>query len=157
MGTTANRIVNERRTVQAGDIQAAGTHRLEPIRSREDPKGDLKRKKKHWLQDTVTKTKELHDKAQARYMKNYDASLRKQSAFILEKDYMYLRVERKNHKDHLHKLALVAEGPSEVIKIDDKMVFIEKADHSVENVSRSQIVFVPKRKPKKKVERHFNQ
>lgn len=62
---------------------------------REEPKGDLKPKWKHWLQNTLNKTKEQLDKAHARYKNNYDASLRMQLEFIHEDDYVFLRIKRK--------------------------------------------------------------
>ena len=126
---------------------------LKPIPSREEPTGNFKRKWKHWLVDTMKKTKERLDKAKARYEKNYDARLRNQSEVIHEDDYVFLRVERKNPKDHRHKLAPVAEGPFQVTKVDGNTVNIEKAVRSVETVSRSRVVLAPKPASEDEVEK----
>lgn len=74
----------------------------------------------------MKKTKEQLDKPQVRYKKNYDSRLRMQSEVINVDDYVYPRVERKNPKDHRHKLALVEEGPSKVVNVDDNTVVIER-------------------------------
>ena len=117
---------------------------LKPMPTNEEPQGDFKKKWKHWLQDTMSKTKEQLQKAQARYKKNYDKRLRKQSEVIREDDYVYLRVERKNPKDHRHKLAPVVEGPFRVTKATGNTATIERKDRSVEKVSRSRVVLAPR-------------
>lgn len=55
---------------------------------REEPKSDFKREWKHWVQDTMWKTKDRLDQVQARYKKKYDARLRKQSGVLHEDDYV---------------------------------------------------------------------
>ena len=117
---------------------------LKPMPTTEEPRGDFKQKWKHWLQDTMLKTKERLTKAQARYKKNFDARLRKQRENITVDDYVYLRVERKDPTEHRHKLAAIAEGPYRVTKADDATVVIERPDRSVEKVSRSRVVLAPK-------------
>lgn len=92
----------------------------------------------------MTKTKERLDKIQARYKKNYDARLRKQSEVINKDENVYLRFERKNTKGHLHKRAPVSECPYKATKTYYNTIAIEKTDRSVENVSRSQVVPAPK-------------
>ena len=59
---------------------------------------------------------------------------------------MYLRVERRDEREHRHKLAAVAEGPYRVIEVKDSNVVIEKEDNNVERVSRSRVVLAPKPK-----------
>lgn len=49
------------------------------------------------------------DLKKARWKKNYDARLQKQSELIRVDDYMYLRVERKNLKQYRLKRAPIAE------------------------------------------------
>lgn len=88
--------------------KAPGPVALKPMTSCEKPNGDFKRKWKHWIQETNTKTKERLDKAQARYRKIYDARLRKKSEAIHEDYYVYLTVELKKPKDRRRKLTPVA-------------------------------------------------
>ena len=61
-------------------------------------------------------------------------------------DDVYLRVERKDDTETRHKLAPIAEGPFPVKKVDqeNKTVFLERPDKTVENVSRSRVVLAPK-------------
>ena len=80
---------------------------------------------------------------QTRYKRNYDNRLRKQSEKIQEDDYVYLRVERRDEREHRHKLAAVAEGPYRVIETKENTVVIERQDKSVERVSRSRVVLAP--------------
>lgn len=126
-----------------------GTITLKPMHSREQQKGELKRRWKHWIQDTLKKTKDRLEKVQVRYKKKYDA--------IHEDDYVHLRVERKNPKEHRHKLAPIAEGRYKVTNVDDKTVAIEKTDRSVENVSRSRVLIVTKPQTENEVGTFFNQ
>ena len=116
---------------------------LKPM-PREDKHPDFKRKWKHWLQETMHRTKKRLAQAQARYKRDYDRRLRRQDETIQAGDHVYLRVERKNAKDHRHKLAPVAEGPYRVSKSEGNTVVIELDDRSVERVSRSRVVLAPK-------------
>ena len=84
------------------------------------------------------------EKAQASCKKNDDARIRKGPEVIQEDDYLYLRLELKNPKDHRHKLASVAEGPLQVTKVDDNKVVMKNTDQSVEIVSRSRVVLAPR-------------
>lgn len=121
--------------------------------SRKDPEVDFKRKWKHCLQDTMTKTKEQPDKAQEKQKKKYDARLRKQSDAIHEYDYAYLMVKRKIPKYHRRNFAPVAEGPFKVTNVNDNTIFIEKTDQTVENVSRSRLVLEIKLEMEKEVQK----
>lgn len=75
---------------------------------------------------TMKNKNERLDKAQARYKKNYDERLRKQSEVIHGGDFLYLKVEQKNPKDHRHKLAQTIEGPYKVNEVDNNTVFLLK-------------------------------
>jgi len=124
---------------------------LKPMPTKEEPQGDFKRKWKHWLQETMHRTRTRLLKSQERYKRNYDSRLRKQVEVVKQGDYVFLRVERKNPKDHRHKLAPIAEGPFLVTKTDKNTVVIERSDRSVEKVSRSRVVLAPKPKTKEEV------
>ena len=117
---------------------------IEPVPSKVTRPKAFKEKWKRWLQDTLSNAKKRLDSAQARAKRNYDRRLRKQKETIQEGDFVYLRVERKNAADHRHKLAPVAEGPFRVTKTTGNTVVIERADRSVERVSRSRVVLAPK-------------
>lgn len=43
-------------------------------------------------------------------------------------EYVYPKVERRNPKEHRHKLAPVVEGPYKVRKFDNNIAVIEKTD-----------------------------
>lgn len=107
---------------------------LKRLPSCEEAQGDLKRKWKHRLQDTMTNKKRL-DKSQAPYKNKYDARLRKQLKVIQENNYVYFRVEGKNTNDHKHKLAPIAEDPYKLTKFDMNAIVFEKTDHSIEKLS----------------------
>lgn len=124
---------------------------LKPMTSREEPKGHVRSMWKNWLQDTLKKAKDLLDKDQARYKKNYNARLRKKSEVIHEEYYVYLRVERKNRNDHRHKLAPVSKEPDKVAKFDDSTVIIKKTYWSIENISRSPVFIAPKPQTEREV------
>lgn len=100
---------------------------LKTMPLREELQGDFKREWKHWLQDTLKKTKERLDKARARYNNDYNARLRMQAEVIRADDYEYLWVERKNPTYHKHKLEPVAKGPCKLVNADAHAVTIEKA------------------------------
>lgn len=71
-------------------------------------------------------------KAKTKYKKNYDARLRKKSEVIHVEEYVYLRVERNNSKEHYHNLAPISESPYKVTKGDQNKYVIEKTEQSVE-------------------------
>lgn len=64
---------------------------------------------------------------------------------IREDGYVCLKIERKNRRDHQHKLAHVTEGPSKVMNADTHAVAIEKANRFVERVSRLRAILAPSR------------
>ncbi len=116
---------------------------LEPQPSIERTPAEAKSQWKAWLGKALSEAKGRLERAQARYKKNYDARLRRQSERIKKNDYVYVRVERRDEKEHRHKLAAVAEGPYRVIETKDTTVTIEKDDKSVERLSRSRVVAAP--------------
>ena len=115
---------------------------LKPL-PKEEPRGDFKKQWKHWLVDTMAKTRERLTKAQARYKKSYDARLRIQRENINVGDHVYLRVERRNPDEHRQKLAPIAEGPYKVNKTDEHTIVIERPKRTVDKVSRSRVVLAP--------------
>lgn len=119
--------------------------------SHEEPKGDFKRTWKHCLNETIKKSKERLENAQTRCEKNYDARLHKKQEVIHDDDYVFIRVEPKNPKDHRHKLASIAEGLFKVTNVDGNMITIEETDRSVEIVSRSRVVLATTTKTEKEV------
>ena len=104
--------------------------------TREELQGDFKRKWNYWLQETMHRTRRRLLKSQQRYKRNYDARVRNQAGVVKKGDYVFLRVERKNPKDHRHNLALIVDGPYFVTKTDRNTVVLERSDHLVEKVSR---------------------
>ena len=126
---------------------------LKQIPTKEEPQDDFKREWKHWLQETMNRTRTRLIKSQERYKRNYDSRLRKQVEVVKQGDYVFLQVERKNPKYHRHKLAPIAEGPFLVTKTDKNTVVIERSDRSVEKDSRSRKVLAPKLKRKEEVDK----
>lgn len=64
--------------------------------SREEPKSELKRQGKRWLQETMKKTKGRLDKVHALYKKDYHTGLHKPRKVIHDDNYVYLRVKGEN-------------------------------------------------------------
>ncbi len=112
-----------------------------------DNPNDFANRWRAWLKKTLVEAKTKLDAAQARYKKNFDARLRRQTEKIRKEDSVFLRVERRSEKDVRHKLAAVAEGPFRVVEVKDSTVVIEKPDRSVERVSRDRVVLAPARQP----------
>ena len=81
---------------------------------------------KRWLTKIVSEAKTKLEKTKARYKKNYDARLRKQSERINKNDYVYPRLERREENEHLHKLAALAEGPFKILETKGNTVIIER-------------------------------
>ena len=98
---------------------------------------------KSWLEKALREAKGKLEQAQARYKRNYDARLRRQNEKIEPDNWFYLRVERRDEREHRHKLAAVAEGPYKVLDIRGSTVVIERQDKSIEIVSRSRVVLAP--------------
>ena len=98
---------------------------------------------KSWLKSTLQTAKGKLDQAQARYKRNYDARLRRQTEKIVPDDWVFLRVERRDEREHRHKLAAVADGPYKVNSTHGGTVVIQRPDNSVERVSRSRVVLAP--------------
>lgn len=71
-------------------------------------------------------------------------------------DYVYLRVERKDPRESCYKLVPIAEGPYKVTKTHDKTDVIQKKDPSVEKVSLSRLISVPKPNSKEEMEKSLN-
>lgn len=63
--------------------------------------------------------------AQKTYKNNYDGRLKKQARKIEMDDFLYLRVERKDPKQHLRELTIVSEGPYQVTDVDSHTLVIE--------------------------------
>lgn len=95
----------------------------------------------------MKKTKEQFGRAQSRYKKNYDAlcgsNLKSSTKVIHKDDYVYHRGKRKKPKEHVHKLAPIAEGPYKVLKVYNSKVVIEKTNWPVQQVSRSIVLLAP--------------
>ena len=104
-----------------------------------------RQKWKSWLTKAIKDTTDQLQKAQERYKRSFDKRLRKQREEIRKDDYVFLRVERRNDKEHRHKLAAIADGPYRVkdVNTEAKTVVIEYPDRTVENVSRSRVVLAP--------------
>ena len=81
--------------------------------------------------------------AQGLYNRNFDDRLRRQLEVIKYKDFMFLRVERKDAKLHLHKLAPITGGPYTVNKSEGNTVVIKKDDRFVEHVSLTRVILAP--------------
>lgn len=79
---------------------------------------------RHWLQDTIKKTKERLDNVQAGYKNNFEPRLCEQSEGIHVDDFAYLQVEQKKRKDHRHKLLPIVEGPLKVTNVDKNTVVV---------------------------------
>ena len=109
-------------------------------RSYKDPQ-EARIKWKEWLEKALADAKDMLTKAQQRYKRNYDARLRRHRENIKKNDYVYLRVDRRDEKEHWHKLAAVAEGPFKVLDTHDKTVVIEKDDKTIERVSHDRLAF----------------
>lgn len=95
------------------------------------------------------------DKAQYRYKKNYDVRPKKQSEVIHRHYYVYLRVKRRNTKDHRYKPAPVAKGLYEVTKIDSSSMKIEETAWSVDNISTPRQFLAPKFQTNQEVRKLF--
>ena len=78
-----------------------------------------------WLEKAIHGTKAHLAKAQARYKRNYDARLRRENTVIKSDDWVYIRVERRDAKEHRHKLSAVAEDPYRVDNANGNTVVIE--------------------------------
>lgn len=117
----------------------------------EEAQGDLKRKWNHWIHDTILKTKQNLNIAQARYKENFDNILRKKREVTTEGKTFFLLVERDKWKDYRHALSPVTEGPFKSNKADDKTVVIERPDRSVGFVSSALFVLEPNAKTRKEV------
>lgn len=68
-------------------------------------------------QYTMDKTKKRLDAALSLYKKNYNNGPPKKSEENKSKHFVYIRSERKDPKEHRHKLAPVIEGPFEADKL----------------------------------------
>lgn len=101
------------------------------------------------MQDKMKKRDEREDKEKARYTKNYDACLRKQSEMMHEDDYVYLGADRNNIKCERHKLTTIDKGRHIVLKVDKNTIVIEKKGQYVKKVSPLRIILVPKTQIKK--------
>ena len=100
---------------------------------------------RQWLSKTIGEARKKLDQAQARYKRNYDKRLRRQSENILKGDNVYLRVERRDESQTRHNLASVAEGPFKVESVKGNTVVILRPDNSVERVSRDRVTIAPAR------------
>lgn len=95
---------------------------------------------KSWLETDLRKTKGKLDQTQARYKRNYEARLRRQTEEIAPEDWVYLHVERGDERKYRNKLSAVAEGPYNVNSTQGNTVVINRRDGSVERVSQSREV-----------------
>ena len=56
---------------------------------------------------------------------------------------MFLRIEKRDDNQTRHKLAALAEGPFKVVNAVSRVITIERADGSIEKVSRDRVVLAP--------------
>lgn len=80
---------------------------------------------KKWLETALHKTKGKLHQVQARYKRSYDNFLRRQKDKILPDVWVFLRVERRDKREHRYKLAVVEVGPYGVDDVPRSTIFIE--------------------------------
>ena len=108
---------------------------LKPMIKKEEPQGHFKRKWKYWLQETMNRTRTRLLKSQERYKRNYDARLRKQAEVVIQGDYVFLRVERKNRGTTYISYNRSQKAYSRCKKTDKITFGIQRSYRSVEKVS----------------------
>lgn len=106
---------------------------------------EFKQMWKSWLETTLGEAGKRVESVQNCYKRDYDKRRCRDTEEIFPKHYFFLRSEEKDDKDHLHKIAPIAEGPFIVKSVDTyaKTLFIVRNDKIVENVSRLRVILGP--------------
>lgn len=103
----------------------------------------------------MAKTTKRITKAQEKYNKNYDARLQKKAVLHVD-DYVYLKVERNNPKDHRHKLLKVVEGAYKITKTENNTVVIKRRKGLLRTYKDRELLLRPSDKPAKTFASYFN-
>lgn len=140
--------VIKRHTIRFAAFRVAGTHRAETSAVNGSTTRQL---------EVKMEVASEHDQENQRAtrqgtssIQESDTRLRKKTESIRVVDYVYFTVGLKNHSDHKHKFAPVAEGLFKVINSGTNAETIEKADRSVKTALCLRVLLAPCLCPERK-------